>query len=69
MAKIGYAILVVIVVSGFFSFCQEFRVERTLAVLRELLPQQVDILREGKVARLVADQLVPGDIVLLEQRK
>jgi magnesium-transporting ATPase (P-type) len=27
------------------------------------------ILREGKVARLVADQLVPGDIVLLEQRK
>ncbi|HEV3113621.1 MAG TPA: hypothetical protein VGY99_24305 [Candidatus Binataceae bacterium] len=45
MAKIGYAILVVIVVSGFFSFWQEFRVERTLAVLRELLPQQVDIAR------------------------
>ena len=48
MAKIGYAILAVIVVSGLFSFWQEFRVERTLAALRELLPQQVEVLRDGK---------------------
>jgi magnesium-transporting ATPase (P-type) len=67
MAKVGYAILVVIVVSGLFSFWQEFRVERTLAALRELLPQQVDVLREGKAVRLISDQLVPGEIVLLEQ--
>ena len=32
-----------------------------------LLPQQVDVLREGKAVRLLADRLVPGDIVLLEQ--
>src|ERR1700690_547016 len=63
MAKIGYAVVVVIVVSGIFSFWQEFRVERTLAALRQLLPQQVEVLRDGKVARLPADQLVPGDIV------
>jgi sodium/potassium-transporting ATPase subunit alpha len=34
MAKIGYAVVAVIVVSGLFSFWQEFRVERTLAALR-----------------------------------
>jgi len=67
MAKVGYAILAVIVVSGLFSFWQEFRIERTLAVLRGMLPQQVDVLREGKAVRLLADRLVPGDIVLLEQ--
>jgi sodium/potassium-transporting ATPase subunit alpha len=67
MAKIGYAVVVVIVVSGIFSFWQEFRVERTLAALRQLLPQQVEVLRDGKVARLPADQLVPGDIVVLEE--
>ena len=67
MAKIGYALVAVIVVSGIFSFWQEFRVERTLAALRELLPQQVEVLRDGNVARLRADQLVPGDIVVLEQ--
>jgi calcium-translocating P-type ATPase len=67
MLKIGAAIVVVIVVSGLFSFWQEFRVERTLAALMALLPQQVNVLREGQVARLGVDQLVPGDIVLLGQ--
>ena len=67
MAKIGYAIIVVIVVSGLFSFWQEYRVEQTLAALRKLLPQEVDVTRDGKVMSLAVDQLVPGDIVLLEQ--
>jgi len=67
MAKIGYAVIAVIVVSGLFSFWQEFRVERTLAALRELLPQQVEVLRDAKVERLVVDQLVPGDVVVLEE--
>ena len=66
MAKIGYAIVIVILVSGLFSFWQEYRVEETLAALRKLLPQQAHVLRDGKVARLPAEQLVPGDIVLLE---
>jgi sodium/potassium-transporting ATPase subunit alpha len=67
MAKIGYAIMAVILVSGVFSFWQEYRVEQTLAVLRKLLPQQVKVLRDGKVIQGSAEQLVPGDIVLLEQ--
>jgi calcium-translocating P-type ATPase len=67
MAKVGYAIVTVILVSGVFSFWQEHRVERTLAALRKLLPQQAQVLREGKVTRIPAEQLVPGDIVHLEQ--
>src|SRR5512137_832869 len=67
MAKIGYAIIAVIVVSGLFSFWQEHRVERTLAALRKLLPQEVDVMRDGKVTSVAVEQLVPGDIVLLEQ--
>src|SRR5512147_1773621 len=67
MAKIGYAIVAVILVSGVISFWQEYRVERTLVVLRKLLPQQVKVLRGGKVVQGSAEQLVPGDIVLLEQ--
>ena len=67
MAKVGYAIVTVILVSGLFSFWQEYRVEQTLAALRKLLPQQAQVLREGKVTRVPAEQLVPGDIVHLEQ--
>ncbi|HUY03918.1 MAG TPA: cation-transporting P-type ATPase, partial [Rhodocyclaceae bacterium] len=67
MGKVGDAIVIVILVSGLFSFWQEYRVERMLAALRRLLPQQAQVLREGKIIRIAAAQLVPGDIVLLEQ--
>ncbi|MGA8145980.1 MAG: cation-transporting P-type ATPase [Gallionellaceae bacterium] len=67
MAKVGYAIVAVILVSGLFSFWQEYRVEQTLAALLKLLPQQTLVLREGKVTRVPVEQLVPGDIVHLEQ--
>jgi len=66
MGKVGYAIVTVILVSGLFSFWQEYRAERMLAALRRLLPQQAQVLREGKIIRIPAAQLVPGDIVLLE---
>jgi sodium/potassium-transporting ATPase subunit alpha len=67
MAKVGDAIVIVILVSGLFSFWQEYRVEQTLAALRKLLPQQAAVLRERKIIRVPAAQLVPGDIVQLEQ--
>jgi sodium/potassium-transporting ATPase subunit alpha len=67
MAKVGYAIVVVMLVSAVFAFWQEHRAERTLATLRQLLPQQAAVVREGKVAQLPIEQLVPGDIVVLEQ--
>ncbi len=67
MGKLGFAIVAVILVSGLFSFWQEYRVELTLDALRKLLPQQVKALREGKISQLLVEQLVPGDIVLLEQ--
>lgn len=67
MARLGFAVVIVILVSGIFSFWQEHRVEQTLAALRKLLPQQVDVLRESKVSRLPRVDLVPGDIILLAQ--
>ena len=67
MARLGYAIVAVIVVSGLFSFWQEFRVERALAALRQLLPHRVEVMRDGQTVELGADQLVPGDVVLLGQ--
>ncbi len=67
MKKLAFAIVAVILISGLFSFWQERRAERTLAALRALLPQQVKVLRGARVIVLAVNQLVPGDIVLLEQ--
>ncbi len=66
MARIGYAVIAVILVSGGFSFWQEYRIEQTLAALQRLLPQQVSALRDGAVVQLSAERIVVGDIILLE---
>ncbi len=66
MARIGYAIILVIVISGLFSFWQEYRNEQTLAALAKLLPQQVKVSRGDRVFSISAEHLVVGDIVLLE---
>jgi calcium-translocating P-type ATPase len=67
MDRLGFVIIGSIVISGLFSFWQEYRVEQTIAALRKLLPRQVTVLREGEIAQCMVEQLVPGDIVLLEQ--
>jgi sodium/potassium-transporting ATPase subunit alpha len=51
MARLGVAIVAVILVNGVFSFWQEYRAERAVAALRQLLPQKVRALRGGEIAR------------------
>lgn len=67
MAVLGYAILGVILINGVFSFWQEYRAERAVAALRQLLPPTVTALREGEPASVPASALVPGDVVLLKE--
>lgn len=56
MAKIGYAIVIVILVSGVFSFWQEFRVEQSLAALRKLLG----------VVQLRVTRTAPDEVALVD---
>jgi len=66
MSRIGYAVVAVILVSGLFSFWQEYRIEQTLTALQKLLPQQVGTLRDGIIAQLPAEEIVVGDVIVLE---
>jgi len=65
MATLGYAVLGVILVNGLFSFWQEYRAEKALAALRNLLPHHTTALRDGKAVQVLVVELVPGDVVLL----
>lgn len=67
MVRLGIAIVGVILINGVFAFWQEYKAERAVAALRQLLPQQVMVSREGAVVEILATDLVPGDIVLLEE--
>jgi calcium-translocating P-type ATPase len=66
MATLGIAILGVIFVNAVFSFWQEYRAERAMAALQNLLPHQVKVLRDSHLQQISAEYLVPGDVILLE---
>ena len=67
MAELGWAIVGVILINGAFSFWQSYRAEQALAALKQLLPQQVEVRRDGGTQTLPAAELVPGDLVLLAE--
>jgi len=65
LPQLGWAIWTVNVVNAVFSFFQEYRAERAMEALRRLLPIQVRVLRDGVECRIPAEELVPGDVMLL----
>lgn len=67
MLPIGWAIVIVIVLNGGFGFYQEYRTEKSLEALRNMLPLKVSVRRGGTEKIIVAEDLVPGDIVILHE--
>src|SRR5512140_605141 len=65
MLHLGIAIFAVVVITALFSFIQEHRAERATERLRDLLPHKAKVLRDGTKQEISADELVPGDLVLL----
>lgn len=67
MPQLGIAIWLVNIINGLFSFVQEYRAEKAVEELRKLLPRHARVLREGEEISIPAEELVPGDIVLLAE--
>jgi len=59
-------ILAVVVFNAILGFHQEWRAERILGVLRGMLAHRCRVRRGGIESKLASDQLVCGDLVLLE---
>ncbi len=67
MPQLAIAVWAVNLINGVFSFWQEFRAEKATEALRKLLPTYARVLREGAEQRIPAEELVPGDIILLAE--
>ena len=59
-------ILVILCVNGFLGFIQEYRAEKSLEKLEQLLVPSVHVRRNGEIRTVRAHDLVPGDVVPLE---
>ncbi|MEZ6060870.1 MAG: cation-transporting P-type ATPase [Planctomycetaceae bacterium] len=65
MQVLGWALLTVSVLNALFAFAQEMRAEHAMDELRRYLPQSVRVRRDGRDEQITAEQLVPGDVMLL----
>lgn len=59
-------ILGVVVINTIIGFIQEGKAEKALDAIRQMLSLQATVLREGKRTQISAEEIVPGDIVLLQ---
>lgn len=60
-------ILGIVLVNGILTFLQEYRATRALELLKQHLQLFCPTIREGKLSLVPHDNLVPGDLVILEQ--
>jgi P-type Ca2+ transporter type 2C len=67
LPAISIAIILVNLINGVFSFWQEHRADQATEALRRLLPVYARVIRDGREARVPADELVPGDVILLDE--
>jgi|GEM_PF-2677664 len=60
-------ILFIVVLNTAIGVIQEFKTEKTLENLRSLLTPQAHVMREGELQVISASDVVPGDILLLDE--
>jgi Ca2+-transporting ATPase len=58
-------IFAVLLVNAAIGTTQEYRAERAAQALQALVTPRADVLRDGEVREVLAEVLVPGDVVLL----
>lgn len=67
MPQLGIAIWLVNVINGMFAFWQEYRAEKATEALKRLLPVFARVMRNGSECRVLAADLVPGDVMVLSE--
>lgn len=67
MPQLGIAVWLVNVINGVFSFWQEHRAGKATDALRNMLPSYARVIRDGEEQKILAEDLVTGDIILLEE--
>ena len=66
-AKDVVVILAIVILNAALGIYQEYRAEQALAALSALQVPLVRIRRDGEVHQISAEELVPGDIVILQE--
>ena len=61
-----FIILVIVLLNAIVGFVQEYNAEKAMEALKKMATPTASVLRDGNISSLHSEELVPGDIVLLE---
>jgi Ca2+-transporting ATPase len=60
-------IMAIVIINGILGFVQEYRAEQAVAALRAMSSPHARVLRDSQRQEIATAELVPGDILLLEE--
>ncbi len=60
-------ILIIVILNSVFGFLQEYKAEKAMQALKKLTSPVAKVLRQGSIKEIPAKDLVPGDIILLNE--
>lgn len=64
---LGIVLAAVVVVTGIFSFYQEFKSDTVMAGFLKLSETEAEVLRDGKYIQINAAEIVKGDVIKIEK--
>ncbi len=63
----GILILLIVFISGLSGFFQDYKAEKTIEALQKIATPQVKVIRSGKEHKISIENLVPGDLIIIEE--
>ncbi|HEY9397823.1 MAG TPA: cation-translocating P-type ATPase [Burkholderiales bacterium] len=61
------AILAIVLLNAIMGYVQQSRAEQAVAALRQMSAAQAHVVREGERQSIAATEIVPGDVILIEE--
>ncbi|MEM5835036.1 MAG: calcium-translocating P-type ATPase, PMCA-type [Candidatus Aenigmatarchaeota archaeon] len=62
----SFLILIVILISAFAGFLQEYKAEKAIEALKKIAAPRARVIREGKVIEIESAEVVPDDLIVVE---